>query len=144
MKKKEQIGETNLENIEKISHAGQTLAYIIRAEIQPTQTYFITSPEHKQQVGFIVYPKGGEIARHVHSPLQRSLTGTSEVLVVRKGHCLVDIYNDEQELAKTCELRTGDIILMIGGGHGFRMLEDTIFLEIKQGPYTGTDEKEHF
>jgi uncharacterized protein with PhoU and TrkA domain len=144
MKMKEQAGNSELENIEKISHAGQTLAYIIREEIQPTQTYFITPPEHEQQVGFTVYPKEGEITRHVHSPLQRSLTGTSEVLVVREGHCLVDIYNDEQELAKTCELRTGDIMLIVGGGHGFRMLEDTIFLEVKQGPYTGHDEKEHF
>ena len=35
-------------------------------------------------------------------------------------------------------------MLMIDGGHGFRMLEDTVFLEVKQGPYTGVDEKERF
>ena len=35
-------------------------------------------------------------------------------------------------------------MLMVGGGHGFRMLEDTVFLEVKQGPYTGLDEKERF
>lgn len=28
-----------------------------------------------------------------------------------------------------------------GGGHGFKMLDDTMFLEIKQCPYTGVDEK---
>ena len=33
---------------------------------------------------------------------------------------------------------------MTGGGHGFCMLEDTVLLEIKQGPYTGLEEKEHF
>jgi hypothetical protein len=33
---------------------------------------------------------------------------------------------------------------MVGGGHGFHMLEDTVLLEVKQGPYTGIDEKEHF
>jgi hypothetical protein len=35
-------------------------------------------------------------------------------------------------------------MLMVAGGHGFRMLEDTVILEVKQGPYTGEDEKERF
>jgi hypothetical protein len=41
-------------------------------------------------------------------------------------------------------LETGDIILLVAGGHGFRCLEDTVLLEIKQGPYTGLVEKEAF
>jgi hypothetical protein len=47
-------------------------------------------------------------------------------------------------LVASRELRSGDITLMVGGGHGFRMQEDTVFLEVKQGPYTGIDEKECF
>ena len=47
-------------------------------------------------------------------------------------------------LVATRELLPGDIMLMVGGGHGFRMLEDTVLLEVKQGPYTGLDEKERF
>ncbi len=120
------------------------LAYIIRGKLNPTQTTFLTPPEFKQQVGFIVYPAGGEIQRHVHRPLERHLVGTSEVLIVRRGRCEIDIYNDERELVATRELGQGDIMLMVGGGHGFRMLEDTVFLEVKQGPYTGLDEKERF
>ena len=38
----------------------------------------------------------------------------------------------------------GDVILMVGGGHGFRMLEDTVFLEVKQGPFIIEDEKRIF
>ena len=72
------------------------------------------------------------------------MVGTSEVLLLRRGRCEIDIYNDERELVATRELREGDITLMVGGGHGFRMQEDTVFLEIKQGPYTGMDEKERF
>ena len=70
--------------------------------------------------------------------------GTSEVLIVRRGRCEMDIYNNERELVATRQLRQGDIMLMVDGGHGFRMLEDTVFLEVKQGPYTGVDEKERF
>jgi hypothetical protein len=35
-------------------------------------------------------------------------------------------------------------MLMLAGGHGFRLLEDTTFVEVKQGPYTGLEEKERF
>lgn len=130
--------------LEQITYKEQILAYIIRGEMKPTETTFLTPPEFKQQVGFVVYPAGGVIARHDHRPLERHLRGTSEVLVVRRGRCEIDIYNDARERVATRELCPGDIMLMVGGGHGFRMLEDTIFLEIKQGPYTGVDEKEHF
>jgi len=131
-------------SVEIISWNDQPLTYIIRANPLPDQTTFLTPPEFKQQVGFVVYPQGGEIARHIHRPLERHLVGTSEVLVLLKGRCLLDVYNDERELVATRELQPGDIMLMVGGGHGFRMLEDTVFLEIKQGPYTGLDEKERF
>lgn len=120
------------------------LCYLIHAALMPEKTTFLTPHEFKQQVGFVVYPAGGEIQRHVHVALERHLVGTSEVLVLRKGRCLIDIYSDARELVATRELVTGDIMLMVGGGHGFRMLEDTVFLEVKQGPYTGIEEKERF
>jgi hypothetical protein len=133
-----------MEFVERICWDGQPLAYVIRSEMSPALTTFVTPNEFKQQVGFVVYKQGGEIARHVHRNIERKLVGTSEVLVVRKGRCEIDIYNDQKDLVATRELRVGDIMLMVGGGHGFRMLEDTVFLEIKQGPYTGLDEKERF
>jgi len=41
-------------------------------------------------------------------------------------------------------LEEGDILFLINGGHGFKMLEDSVLLEIKQGPYLGKDDKEKF
>jgi hypothetical protein len=133
-----------MEPIEIISWNGQPLTYIIRSELMPDQTTFLTPTEYKQQVGFVVYPSGGEVKRHVHRAIERHLTGTSEVLILRKGRCIMDIYNDQKELVASRELKAGDLMLMVNGGHGFRMLEDTVFLEVKQGPYTGVDEKERF
>ena len=135
---------THDDAFEVISWEGAPLAYVIRASLAPEATTFLTPREFKQQVGFVVYPERGEVERHVHRQLHRELTGTSEVLVVRSGRCEMDVYNDAQELVATRELRQGDVMLMVGGGHGFRMLEDTVFLEVKQGPYTGIDEKERF
>lgn len=130
--------------VERINWNGLPLCYLIRNDRFPDKTTFFTPPEFKQQVGYVVYPAGGVIKRHVHRSIPRCLVGTSEVLVVKKGHCLIDIYNDDHELVATRDLFPGDVMLMVGGGHGFRMIEDTVLLEIKQGPYTGEEEKEHF
>jgi len=140
----EPTGSASIDHVEHISSNGTSLAYIIKAAIDPKVTTFLTPSELKQQVGFVVYPAGGEVKRHVHRALERHLIGTSEVIVVRKGRCEIDIYNDDRQLVATREILSGDIMLMTGGGHGFRMLEDTVLLEIKQGPYTGIDEKEQF
>jgi hypothetical protein len=134
----------NGEPIETITSNGAVLCLIVRAGQRPERTTFLTPPEYKQQVGFVVYPAGSEIARHLHRPLERRLVGTSEVLLVQEGRCLLDVYDDERRLVATRELGPGDLMLMVGGGHGFRMLEPTVLLEIKQGPYTGLDEKERF
>ena len=130
--------------IERIDDGAQPLAVIIRAGFRPDRTTFVTPPEFKQQVGLVVYAAGTEIPRHRHRPLERHLIGTSEVIIVKEGRCLLDVYTDNCRLVATHEISVGDVMLMVGGGHGFRMIEDTILLEVKQGPYTGIDEKERF
>ena len=133
-----------MEGIEQIMGSGKILAYIIRASVSPTTTTFVTTNSLNFQLGFVVYPAAGVIARHVHRPIERQIVGTSEVLLVRKGRCEVDFYDDSRTIVATRELGSGDVMLMLGGGHGFRMLEDTVFCEVKQGPYTGLEEKERF
>jgi hypothetical protein len=128
--------------VEEIAWKGRPLTYIIRRELSPSATNFLTPPEFPQQVGFVVYPAGGSIEPHIHRSLVREIKGTSEVLIVKKGRCEVDIYSATKEAVATRELREGDLLLLVEGGHGFRMLEDTVFLEIKQGPYHCLDEKE--
>jgi len=130
--------------IEHIMFNGQPLCYIVRAQLPSEKTEFLTPPEANLQVGYIVHPAGYEIPRHVHQPIKRNIVGTCEVLIVRKGRCEVDIYNGERQHIATRELCEGDIIIIVAGGHGFRMLEDTVLLEIKQGPYPGPEEKEQF
>ena len=133
-----------MKSVEEIIDNGKPLAYIIRGELNLEKTTFPTPAESSLQVGFVVYAAGGEINRHVHRPLERHIVGTSEVLIVRKGRCEADIYNEERQLVATRELRMGDILVIVSGGHGFRMLEDVVLLEVKQGPYIGLDEKERF
>jgi quercetin dioxygenase-like cupin family protein len=133
-----------MSQIEVITARDKVLALIVRGDTQYDRTTFVTPDDFNLQVGFVVYPAGGTIAPHLHLPLPRQITGTSEVLVVRSGRCVVDLFDDDRRAVTTRELAAGDVIVLMAGGHGFRMLEDTVLLEVKQGPYTGLQEKERF
>jgi hypothetical protein len=130
--------------IHTIGRGGRVFSYVIHAGGPPERTTFLTPDDAIQQVGFVVHSAGDEVRRHYHRPIERTITGTPEVLVVRSGRCEMAVYDDEQELVETRELGEGDVMIMVGGGHGFRMLEDTVLIEVKQGPYYGTDEKTYF
>jgi hypothetical protein len=131
-------------NVESIERDGVVFAYVVRRNLEPESTTFVTHDDALQQVGFVVHPAGSEVKRHFHLPLERQIVGTPEVLVVRSGRCEMDVYDGNQQLVSTRELLPGDVMVMVGGGHGFRMLEDTVLLEVKQGPYFGAHEKKHF
>jgi hypothetical protein len=133
-----------MNGIERIMDGDCILSMIIRGSVSPTETLFVTPNEFYQQAGFIVYPAGGRIPSHLHKPIQRQLVGTPETLFVRKGKVEVRFFNDAKEFISKTIIQTGDVLMLVSGGHGFTMLEDTILLEIKQGPYTGLVEKERF
>lgn len=130
--------------VECIRCGDAAYVYVVRANPVPAATSFVTPDDLPQQVGFIVYPKGATIARHKHRAITRTVEGTTEVLVVRRGRCVMDVFDDQGKALAARELSVGDIAIILRGGHAFRMLEDTVLLEVKQGPYTGLDEKEYY
>lgn len=132
------------DGVEHIGWKGQHIATIIRADYLPAKTTFVTPDSYYQQAGFVVYPEGGEVARHMHLPLQRHLVGTPETLIVRKGVVEAELYAIDKTYLTTLVLNKGDMILLVAGGHCFRFKEDAVLFEIKQGPYTGLKEKELF
>jgi hypothetical protein len=144
MSEVEKTQDPNANLVEHVMWHDQHIATIIRARYLPDRTTFVTPNSYYQQAGFIVYSKGGVIQRHAHMPLQRNLIGTPETLLVRKGRVEADLYALDKSLLGTWILEEGDLLLLVAGGHGFRCLEDTVLLEIKQGPYTGLIEKEPF
>lgn len=129
---------------EQIEDNGRLLALIVRADYNPDGIEFITPETFKQQVGFIVYDENRDIEPHIHHEMPRSLKGTSEVLILKKGHVRVDFYSQEKEYRESRELFPGDILILVSGGHGFHFYQHSVFLEIKQGPYIGPREKERF
>ncbi|MDD2336794.1 MAG: hypothetical protein PHD01_09495 [Geobacteraceae bacterium] len=131
-------------SVEHITWHDQRIATIIRKDYMPETTTFISPDSYYQQLGFVVYPTGGEVVRHSHLPLQRHLVGTPETLLIRKGKAEVELYALDKSQLGSWTLEEGDMIQLVSGGHRFKCLADTVFLEIKQGPYTGLVEKEQF
>jgi mannose-6-phosphate isomerase-like protein (cupin superfamily) len=89
-------------------------------------------------------PEGYEIAPHVHNLVERKGDLTQEVLFVKSGKVRVDFYNDDQEYLESRVLEQGDVILLAHGGHGFKMIEPSEMIEVKQGPYCGERDKVRF
>ncbi len=129
---------------ESIEAGSCLLAQIVYADKRPEQTVFVTPGTLSQQVGFIVYPADSSIPRHLHNTVQRTIVGTPEVLIVRRGRVQADFYTDRKEYVTSRILNRHDVLILISGGHGFTCFEDTILLEVKQGPYIGPQEKERF
>ena len=129
---------------EFIEVAGQLLAIIIKAGYVPQKTEFITPDTFKQQVGCIVYGKDKDIEPHIHQEMASSLTGTSEVLILKKGRARVDFYTQDKKYVLSKDLLQGDTLILVSGGHGFNFYEHSVFLEVKQGPYIGPQEKDRF
>lgn len=130
--------------VEIISDGDQPLAYFVNGDWMPQKSEFMTPDHFGQQIGMIVYGAGTAIQPHLHLPIVREVHGTTECIVVRKGSCDIDIYDQNKKLIASRALKAGDIVLLLGGGHGFRMTEDTILFEVKQGPYLGMADKARF
>jgi hypothetical protein len=69
---------------------------------------------------------------------------TQEVLYIKKGKVRVDFYDNKKKYAFSSILNKGDVVLLADGGHGFKMIEDSEIIEIKQGPYCGEEDKVRF
>jgi mannose-6-phosphate isomerase-like protein (cupin superfamily) len=130
--------------IEQIIHQNELLALIISHRFNQPGIHFFTPDELSQQLAYMRHPMGKIIQPHVHNPVPREVTYTQEVLFIKRGKLRVDFYNDQQEYLESRVLETGDVILLVTGGHGFEVLEEIEMIEVKQGPYVGEQDKTRF
>lgn len=130
--------------IEKITYNNENFALIIRNDYNKEGIQFLTPAHYSQQLAYMKHPAGKRIAPHVHNPIPREVQYTNEVLFIKKGKLRVDFFNDKQEYLDSRILVQGDVILLIQGGHGFRVIEDVEIIEVKQGPYAGDGDKTRF
>ena len=130
--------------IEEVHYQTEVLAIIVRRDFHKKGIHFFTSNDLSQQLAYMSHPTGKEIQPHVHKKVQRKVHFTQETLFIRKGKLKVDFYSVDQEYLESRILESGDVILLIKGGHGFEVLEDLEMFEVKQGPYAGDADKIKF
>ena len=130
--------------IENIKHNDLTLAILIYADYNSDGIQFFTPESFSQQLGYMSRPTGYVIQPHTHTPVLREIEYTNEVLFIKAGAVRIDFYSDEQSYLESRILRTGDVILLAYGGHGFEMLQPTEIIEVKQGPFVGELDKIRF
>jgi cupin fold WbuC family metalloprotein len=126
--------------IERIEDKGRLYALVVRHDYEPEGVNFVTTPEDTMQVGVLKHPGGTVIKPHVHKGVSRTIAQTQEVLLIHRGKVLVKFYDDEGHEVAHVTLNGGDAILLLAGGHGLDILEDTKMMEVKQGPYYGFEQ----
>ena len=130
--------------VDYIKHNNSILAIIIRNNYSNDNIEFFTPGDFSQQLGYMKRPKDYSIEPHVHNIVERKVNLTQEVLYIKRGKIRVDFYNDEKNYIESNILKTGDVILLASGGHGFKMLEESEIIEVKQGPYSEQLDKVRF
>lgn len=130
--------------LDQISYKDKILAIIIKANYHKEGISFFTPDTFSQQLGYMNRPEGYHIPPHVHNVVERKVELTQEVLYVKSGKVRVDFYDDNKVYIVSRILITGDVILLAHGGHGFKMLEQSEMIEIKQGPFCGELDKVRF
>jgi len=126
--------------IETVERAGLAYALIIRHDATSDAKYnFLTDSANPLQLGMNFYKAGEVIKAHYH--LQRHTETNSvvqEFVMIGAGRALLRLYDavDQAEFT-SLPLETGDMVLLLAGGHGFDVQEDTKIVEIKLGPYDG-------
>lgn len=120
------------------------LAIVIKNDYSCEGVDFITPDEYSQQVAYMHHPTGKVIDAHLHNLVHRNVVMTQEVLFIKKGKLRVDFYDNYEDYLESIVLESGDVILLVSGGHGFTVLEEVEMIEVKQGPYSGDKDKVRF
>jgi len=130
--------------IEHITYQNKILSIIIRTQFQKDGIEFFTPDTFSQQLAYMKHEEGYNIPAHVHNAVSREVQFTQEVLFIKSGKVRVDFYDDNKQYLESRILNQGDVILLARGGHGFKMLEESEIIEVKQGPYAGDQDKTRF
>ena len=126
--------------MEEIKSADRkTIAIIVRRDFEKGGVNFVTKEVFPLQLGISSYKKGERIKAHFHIEKEIVINTNQEVVHIKSGRTIVNLYDLSGEKFKSVELSDGDTIFFVDGGHGFEMLEDTKIIEVKQGPYFGKD-----
>jgi hypothetical protein len=132
-------------NIERIEADGILYAMIFRRELAVGDgVQFLTPNDYPLQLGLIERKAGYAFRPHIHNDFRYEVNTTQEFLYVERGRILARIFDNDWNVVTETEVRAGDFLLSVCGGHSFDVLEDVRLIEVKQGPYPGDSYAKRF
>lgn len=126
--------------IERIKYKGKVFALVLRKGYDEDGVNFITPKDKPIQLGVLKHQGGSKIKPHIHKNQPRTMSEIQEVLHIEYGKVEAKFYESNGSKVTATILNSGDTILLLCGGHGFDILEDSKIIEVKQGPYYGVEE----
>ena len=126
--------------MEIIQKNNKIIAMILRKNYKNKGIKFFTPTSFSQQVAQMSYNKGKIIDCHYHQNIKKNNIKTQEVLIMKTGKMKVFLF-DKKKFICAKILNAGDLILLASGGHGFKVLKKSVFIEVKQGPYIPKEDK---
>lgn len=131
--------------IKKVFHKKNLIALIINEkEFLKNGVNFLTPNSFSLQLGFMGHKKNHIIKPHTHLKFLRKITNTMEILFVKKGILRVDFYSKHKQYLFSHLVKKNNIIVLIEGSHGFKMLKNCFLIEVKQGPFSPNLDKVRF
>ena len=121
------------------SDDGKIIAIVVERDFKKDGVNFVSRKDFPLQLGISSYKKDDRIKPHFHIEKEIRVNKIQEVVHIESGRTIVSLHDLNGKKFKSIELSIGDTIFFVDGGHGFKMLEDTKILEVKQGPYFGKD-----
>lgn len=131
--------------IEKIYHKKKLFALIVRSKFRKKRGInFFTPKETTQQFGYMKHKRGYIVKPHKHNKRLTNIIRTTEVILLLKGSLRADFYDNEKKYLFSKIINAKDIIMLVHGGHGFKVLKNVEMIEVKQGPYSLKKDKIKF
>ena len=99
----------------------------------------LVDSDHFLQVATLQLKSGENFSAHKHlwKELDSNKSIAQESWVIIKGSVEVTFFDLDDSLLETHILKAGDLSVTLYGGHGYKVLEETIAVEFKSGPYLG-------
>jgi len=131
-----------MKELEIKSQDNKLLAKVFPSRMFVNELRFLTPPEYPLQIGLIQPKETREVKahKHVNTPDDMKFNcQMQEFIYVIEGEVEAIIYDDNFKDICTIDLKKGDSILQIAGGHSFKIKKGARLLEVKQGKYLDDD-----
>ncbi len=131
-----------MRGVETVTEDGIDYAIVVRRDATSEERYnFLTRPENTLQVGVNFYSSGESIRNHYHRDIDVPRCRIQEFILIGAGSARLNLFDNQQQPFRSVLLKAGDMVMLLQGGHGFDVVEDTKIVEVKQGPYQEEGDK---